>query len=141
MSTTTATPERPPTTDPSTPVDNQYAAMADAFIGQFQTMEQQVPRFTLPLSRPVAKRLIVNANVPDAFLALVSTSLMTSPQLAAGIGTTMQELRDIVNYALSFGPVARRSAAWSAAMEHSVTGARHKAGTHALNVYALAKLL
>src|SRR5258708_30875607 len=107
MSTTTATPETPPTTDPSTPVDNQYAAMADAFIGQFQTMEQQVPRFTLPLSRPVSKRRIVNANVPDSFLALVSTSLMTTPQLASAITATMREIPDIVKSALTFGPLAR----------------------------------
>jgi hypothetical protein len=120
---------------------NQYAPLADSFIARFQSMEDEVPRFTLPKSRPVAKKLIVNANVPDAFLELASSSLMTSPQLAAGIGADPNELRDVVKYALSFGPVVSRSAAWTTALDHSVTDARHKAGTDALNVYALAKRL
>jgi hypothetical protein len=139
---TPATPVTPQTPDPTIPVEpNQYAAAADSFIARFLAMEKEVPRFTLPPSRPVAKRLIVNANVPDAFLAILSSALITSPQLAISVGTDAIELRDVVNYALSFGPVVKRSADWTAALDHSVTDARHKAGTDALNVYALAKRL
>jgi hypothetical protein len=121
--------------------NNQYAALADSFIAQFRAMQDQVPRFTLPPSRPISRKLIANASVPDEFIAIAGANLIKSPQLASGIGTDANELRDVMNYALSFGTVSKESAAWTTAVEHSVAEARHKAGTDALNVYALAKRL
>jgi hypothetical protein len=139
MSSNTATPQTP---DPSTPVEsNRYAALADSLVAQFLAMEQQVPRFTRPPSKPVPKKLTINASVPDALITIASSNLITSPYLATGIGADANELRDTMEYALAFGNVSKRSAAWTAAVQHSVTDARHKAGTDALNVYALAKRL
>ncbi len=139
MSSTTAAPQTP---NPSTPVEtNQYAAVADSLIAQFLSMQQQVPRFTLPPSRPVSRKLVVNAGVPDVFIAIAGANLVKSPELGTGIGANAAELRDVMNYAIAFGTVSQASAAWAAAVEHSVTEARHKAGTDALNVYALAKRL
>ena len=144
MTTNAVAPQTPQTSqapDPATPAENKYAALADSFIAQFHTMQDQVPRFTLPPSRPVSRKLIANASVPDAFIAIAGANLVKSPQLAAGIGTDANELRDVMDYALAFGTVSKESAAWTNAVEHSVADARHKAGTDALNVYALAKRL
>jgi hypothetical protein len=145
MSNTTATPVAPvtpQTPDPSTPVEtNRYAAMADSMIAQFRAMQDQVPRFTLPPSKPISRKLIANASVPDVFIAIAGANLVKAPQLGTGIGANADELRDVMHYAISFGTVAKESAAWTAAVEHSVADARHKAGTDALNVYALAKRL
>jgi hypothetical protein len=138
MSSTAATPETPVG---STPLPaGPHTAAAEAFIEQLRAMRQQIPNFAFAPSKPIPKRLIANATVPDAFVEMVSVNVKNAPQLIVD-GADGEQLRNLMFLAAGYTAVANEMDQMAAATHHTVTDARHQAGTIALNVYALAKRL
>jgi hypothetical protein len=138
MSTTTATPETPVSGTPL--VAGPYTAAAQAYIDQLRAMRPQIPNFTFAPSKPISKSLIANASVPDAFVETVSVGINNAPRLAVD-GANAELLRDLMFRAVAFAAVEDELGATKAATHHTVTEARHQAGTIALFVYAVAKRL
>jgi hypothetical protein len=107
---------------------------------QLFAMRPLIPDFAFAPEKPMRRKLIANASVPVEFLELVSVNLTKAPQIAVD-GAEGETLRALMQRALSFTAVADDLEQTTAAARHTVTDARHQAGTIALNVYANAKRL
>ena len=143
MSNTTATPEAPVASTPTVtpPLVNPYQAVVRSLIDRFRALRDEIPRLVFPPAPPIKRRLISNASVPDAAVEMAGVTIVNTPQLAAGSGANADDLNDQRLYATAVNPLADELEAIAGATRFSVTDARHKAGTDALNVYALAKRL
>jgi hypothetical protein len=146
MSNSTATPEATatpitPTPTVTPPQVNPYQAVVRSLIDRFRALRDEIPRLVFPPSKPIARKLISNASVPDAAVEMASVTIVNTPQLAVGSGANADDLNDQRLYATAVNPLADELEAIAGATRFSVTDARHKAGSDALNVYALAKRL
>jgi hypothetical protein len=143
MSNTIETPAAPVVPSPTVtpPQVNPYQGLVRSLIDRFRALRDEIPRLVYPPATPIKRKLISNASVPDAAVEMASVTIVNTPQLAAGSGANADDLNDQRLYATAVNPLADELEAIAGATRFSVTDARHKAGTDALNVYAIMKRL
>src|SRR5713226_8240806 len=117
-----------------------YTVAAQAYMDQLRGTRPLIPDFSFAPEKPIRRKLIANASVPLELIEMVSVNLTNAPQIAVD-GAEGEKLRALMQRAVSFTAVADDLDHTSAAARHTVTDARHQAGTIALNVYANAKRL
>ena len=126
---------------PATPPTASYDDAAQAMIQQARDMRQQVPKLVIPTSKGEGSRLANAASVPREFVELTAVSMTFSAPLARQGALGPEETRDLIRYALAFDPVADELEALAQFIRHSTLAARNKAGSEALTIYAIAKVL
>lgn len=113
---------------------------AQAMLDRIEAWRKEIPTFSFPL--PQGDRRVQSAArvVPHELLEQTVIAVKTIDVLARG-NANPDELRDLVQYAVAFGPVADAIVRLAAEMQHSVDTARSKAGAHALVTFNLADRL
>jgi len=113
---------------------------AQAMLDTVETMRQGIPKFAFPVIPGARVRLNGIKSVSPDFMEQSNVALKSEPALARG-GVDPDEMRDLVSYALAYTPVADALEFLAREMRESVDTARAKAGSEALNTYALASRL
>jgi hypothetical protein len=133
-------PETTQTTQTTTdaPTTSTHVEAAKALIDQIHAMQQQIPTFSFPAERNSTQKLVSAASVPHEVIDKVTALVQTKP-LLTGNDLGPNELRDLVSFASSYGPVPDELEAFAQGLRHSVMTALNKAGSAALTVYEVAK--
>ncbi|HEX7153507.1 MAG TPA: hypothetical protein VF618_18615 [Thermoanaerobaculia bacterium] len=118
-----------------------YTADAQARLQELRNMRDAIPRFIIPGSSKETSRLANAASVPPPFVELAAVALVNQRGIARVDGSGADELRDLMQYAEAYEPVADEMEAMAQFLRHSVVAARNKAGSEALMVYATARRL
>lgn len=124
---------------PATPTPQSYTETAQARVDEIRAMRQQIPNFVIPDSKGATRRLNSAASVPQQFVELAAVAVTNSTALVRGGGIDPAQIRDLLNYAEAYAPVADELEALAHFVRHSVVTARNKAGSDALTTYVLAQ--
>ncbi|HYI10455.1 MAG TPA: hypothetical protein VEK57_15450 [Thermoanaerobaculia bacterium] len=130
-------------TDPipaATPLTS-HTEGAQARRQDLRQMWELIPRRVIPLSPADRIRLNSAASVPPEFIELTTVAVANERSLVRGEGATPDQIRDLTAYADAYAPFADELEAFALFVRHSVTAARHFAGTEALTTYSLAQRL
>ena len=114
---------------------------AQACVEDIRAMRQRIPNFVIPESKDAGRRLASVASLPQQFIELAAVAVKNSATLVRGGGADPVQLRDLMNFAEAYAPVADELEALAHFIRHSVALARNKAGNDALTTYALAQRL
>ena len=117
---------------------NPHVETAQARLQELRQSRGLIPHFTLPVSGKETRKLMAAASVSPQFVES-SVAAMTNEQDLARPSVTPDEIRDLMNYAEAYGPVADEYEAMGQFVRHSVNAARNRAGTEALVTYNNAK--
>jgi hypothetical protein len=123
----------------STPVS--YIAEAQTCVEEVRAMRERIPYFAIPDSSDAAQRLSSAASVPTDFVELTAMAVTNQKTLSRTESTTAAQIRDLMQYATAYSPVADELEALAQFIRHSVRVAKNKAGAEALTIYALAQRL
>lgn len=122
-------------------VPQSYTDSAQARVDEIRAMRQLIPNFVIPASTSANRRLASAASLPQPFIELAAMAVKNSAALVRGTGVDPAQLRDLMNFAEAYAPLADELEALAQFIRHSVTTARNKAGSDALTTYALARRL
>ncbi len=128
---------------PDVPVTNgqtSHTVTAQTRVDEIRAMREKIPNFVIPESGRDNQRLSSVASLPPQFVELAAVAIKNSGQLGAA-GADPEQVRDLMDYADAYDPLADEFEAMAGFIRHSVTAARHKAGSIALTTYALAQRL
>jgi len=125
--------------DPVTPPVSRIEG-AGAMIASVEAIRQQIPAFSFPVVMGDRRPLNNLKSVPPDFIEQTNVALKGETLLSRG-GVDVEEVRDLVNYALAYRPVADVLERAALEMRKSVDTAMAKAGKEALTTYALAQRL
>jgi hypothetical protein len=114
---------------------------AQARLEELRQIRSLIPYMVIPESPKDRTRLNSAASVPPEFVELATVALANERSLVRGDGATPAEVRDRTSYAAAYGPFADELEAFAQFVRHSVTAARHQAGSESLTTYALAQRL
>jgi hypothetical protein len=129
------------TVTPDAVTNGVHTESAQIFVGEIRDIRGRLPRLVIPSSKNDAARLRTAASVPPEFIELTNLAVANENSLVRGGAASPAEVRDSLDYADAFDPVADELEALAQFVRFSVTAARHKAGSAALTTYALAKRL
>jgi len=126
---------------PVTPPESSHQEAADALIDDIRALKQKVPNFTVPESSNANRRIATAASVPQEFIDRAALAVRNNEELTRGGNFGLAQIRDRMDYANAYDPVADELEAMAHFVRHSVRVARNEAGSNALTTYALAKRL
>jgi hypothetical protein len=115
-----------------------HTVAAQARIQELRAMREAIPEFRIPDSKAEARRIVANASVPPEFVELAATAITLSPDLRRETSDP-NRVRDRMDYADAYSPLADQFEAAAKFLRHSIRVARGEAGSDALATYALAK--
>ena len=118
-----------------------HTEAAQLFVAEIHDFRERMPRIVIPSSKKETARLRGAASVPPEFIELTNLAVANEQALVRGGAPTPAEVRDSMDYADAFEPVADELEAFVQFLRDSVTAARNKAGVAALTTYELAKRL
>jgi hypothetical protein len=118
-----------------------YTDDAQGNLQDLRQMRKRFPHFVMPTSATETHRLSSAASVPPEFIEIANVAVTNENALVRGEASTPAEVRDLVQYAAAYEPVADELEALAHFVRHSVIAAKNKAGTEALTTYALAQRL
>jgi hypothetical protein len=128
-------------TNPATvPVEGQHTAEAQAMLDRVEAWRKEIRTFAFPVPKGDRRKMATARTVPAELLEQAAVAMRGIESLSRG-NNDPDEMRSLVQYALSFGPVAAAIVRLGAEMQHSVDTARAKAGSEALVTYSLAERL
>src|SRR4051812_1123355 len=81
------------------------------------------------------------ASVPPEFIDRAALAIRNNDELTPGGNFGLAQIRDRMDFAVAYDPVADELEAMALFIRHSVRVARNEAGSSALTTYALAKRL
>lgn len=110
-------------------------------VNELRRMRELIPRFVMLGSAKQVTRLNGVASVPPEFVELTAMAVANHNALVRGDAATPAEVRDLMNYADAYSPLADELEALAQFVRHSVASARDQAGSEALTTYALAQRL
>jgi hypothetical protein len=125
-------------TDANTPQVSR-AEGAQAMLDRCAAWEQEIPVFAFPVPEGNRRALRVRLVPPDFVEEM--TAAMKGVELLSRGKTDPDEVRDLMQYSVVYGPVATAMERMAAKMRHSVETARAKAGSEALLTFGLAERL
>jgi hypothetical protein len=123
----------------STPEQNSHTEAAQARVTEIRAMRLTIPNFVFPTSKGSGRRLTNAASVPPEFVELTAVAVKNNAALVRGGGVDPDQMRDLLNYAEAYGPLADELEALAQFVRHSVATAKAKAGYDALLTYAVAQ--
>jgi hypothetical protein len=107
---------------------------------RIEAWRQEVPDFDLPLPAGNRRKLAAARLVPNDFVEQMCAAMEGDELLTRG-GIGADQLRDLILYALAYGPVADEMERLAKEMRHSVDTAKVKAGAEALITFKVAERL
>jgi hypothetical protein len=121
------------------PNPSSHTLAAQAMLERVEAWHQEIPQFSFSMGRD--RRTMLSARlVPPETLERAAVAMLSIDSLSRGnIGG--DQLRDLAQYAIAYGPVADAIVELGKAMQRSVDTARAKAGSEALITYRLAQHL
>jgi len=129
--------EVPVTTTPQP----SYRDEAVALIDDIRAMKQRVPNFVVPESKNAGRQLAAAASVPPPFVDLAALAIRNNEELTRGGNSGSVQMRDKMDFADAYDPVADELEALAHFVRHSVRVARNSAGSNALMTYSMAQRL
>ena len=126
---------------PVTTTETSHLDAAEALIDDIRALKQRVPKFVVPESRSAARRMSSAASVPPEFIDRAALAIRNNDELTRGGNFGLAQIRDRMDFAVAYDPVADELEAMALFIRHSVRVARNEAGSNALTTYALAKRL
>jgi hypothetical protein len=129
--------EVPVTTTPQT----SHLDEAIALIDDIRAMKQRVPNFVVPESKNAGRQLAAAASVPPQFVDLAALAIRNNDELTRGGNSGSVQMRDKMDFADAYDPVADELEALAHFIRHSVRVARNSAGSNALMTYSMARRL
>ncbi len=114
---------------------------AIALIDDIRAMRQRVPNFVVPETKNAGRQLSPAASVPPPFVDLAALAIRNNEELTLGRDSSSVQMRDKMDFADAYDPVADELEALAHFVRHSVRVARNSAGSDALLTYAVAKRL
>ena len=117
-----------------------HTAAAQSRILEVRAMREIIPNFIDSGTKSDAQRIISSSAVPPEFIELVAMAIANEPDLRRET-VDVNGVRDLMDYADAYGPVADEFEAMAHFLRHSINVARSTAGQEALSTYALAKHL
>src|SRR4051795_3447124 len=126
---------------PVTTTETSHLDAAEALIDDIRALKQRVPKFVVPESRNAARRIAAAASVPTEFIDRAALAVRNNDELTRGGNFGLAQIRDRMDFAVAYDPVADELEAMALFIRHSVRVARNEAGSNALTTYALAKRL
>ena len=117
-----------------------HTVAAQARILEVRAMREVIPNFIDSGTKADAQRIIATAMVPPEFVKLVATAIDLAPDLRRET-VDPNRVRDLMDYADAYGPVADEFEAMAHFLRHSINVAKSEAGNEALLTYAMAKRL
>jgi hypothetical protein len=124
-----------PTTTPPARADG-----AQAMLDRVAAWELEIPDFSFPVPVGDRRPFTVERHVPPDFVEQMAVAMKGVDLLSRG-GSDPEQLRDLAQYATSYGPVATAIERLGAKMRNSVDSARAKAGAEALLTFKVAERL
>jgi hypothetical protein len=118
-----------------------YAEAAQERVQELRRWREQIPYFATPATTDATQRLSAAASVSTEFIELTNLGVANHRVLVRVEGATPAQVRDLVAYADSFGPLADELEALAHFMRYSAKAARNAAGNEALTTYSLATRL
>lgn len=115
-----------------------HTAAAQERIQELRQWREQIPRFTVPVTKAGARLISTAASVPPEFIELTSIATTNHRPLVRAESRTPEEVRDLVAYADAYSPLADELEALAKFIRYSAMTARNEAGAEALTIYALA---
>jgi hypothetical protein len=122
------------TTNPSTRAEG-----AKSMLERVAAWELEIPVFDFPVPEGDRRALTHGRLVPPDFVEEI-TAIMRSADLASR-GGHADEVHDLMEYSVVYGPVAAAIERLGAKMRHSVDTARAKAGAEALLTFSVVERL
>jgi hypothetical protein len=119
---------------------NPHVEMALTRLQEVRQSRALIPNFILPLSGKETQKLTAAASVSPQFVEASTSAMVTEKDLGRS-SITADEIRDLMNYAAAYGPLADEYEAMGQFLRHSINSARNRAGTEALLTYNNAKRL
>jgi hypothetical protein len=113
---------------------------AQAMLARVEAWLAEIPTFSFPLDPANRRAMAVARSIPPEFVEQTTVAASGIGELSRG-GTTPEETRDLVSYAIAFSPVADAIDRLAASMRHSVDTAKAKAGAEALVTFTMAERL
>ena len=126
---------------PVTTPQTSHLDEAVALIDDIRAMKQRVPNFVVPQSRNAGRQLTAAASVPPPFVDLAALAIRNNEELTRGGNSGSAQMRDQMDFADAYDPVADELEALAHFIRHSVRVARNAAGSNALLTYAVAQRL
>jgi len=118
-----------------------HAEAAQQLIQELRRWRETIPHFVMPASTDETQRLSSAAAVSAEFIELTNVAVANEPALVRSNGATPAAVRELVNYAGAYDPLADEFEAFAQFIRHSVKNALNLAGGEALTTYGLAKNL
>jgi hypothetical protein len=128
-----------PVTDPTTTPATR-AEGAQAMLDRVAAWELEIPTFSFPLPEGDRRPFTAIRLVPPDFVEQMTVAMKGVETLTRG-GTDPDQVRDLMQYSVVYGPVADAIERLGAKMRHSVDTARAKAGAEALLTFRVAERL
>ena len=122
-------------------MSDDYRDVAQERIEEIRAFRERIPKFAIPPHQHARRALVRAASLPPEFLAGIAMVMKSHPELVHGGAVGPDEIRDLIAYADAFDPVANEIEALAHFLRYSVAAARNKAGSVALSIYALARVL
>ena len=119
-------------------INHQEAAQTR--VDELRAMREAIPHFSIPETKGGSSRLSAAANLPPEFVELAAMTIRNAEVLVGGPADPAT-MRDLSEFAASYGPVADELEALASFLRHSVILALNKAGADALLTYEIAKRL
>ena len=129
--------EVPVATTPQTSHQDEAVALID----DIRAMKQRVPNFAVPATKNAGRQLAAAASVPPPFVDLAALAIRNNEELTRGGNSGSVQMRDQMDFADAYDPVADELEALAHFIRHSVRVARNAAGSNALLTYSVAKRL
>jgi hypothetical protein len=114
---------------------------AEALIDDIRALKLRVPEFVVPESGKARQRLGNAASLPRKFVDLTAQAIRNNEALTRGGNSGSVEMRDQLDLADAYGPVADELEALALFVRHTVRVALNKAGSNALMTYSMAQRL
>jgi hypothetical protein len=114
---------------------------AQACVEDIRAMRQRIPNFVIPESKNAGRRLATVASIPQEFVELAAVAVKNSATLVRGSGADPVQLRDLMNFAEAYAPLADELEALAHFIRHSVALAKYQAASDALTTFALMQRL
>jgi phytoene dehydrogenase-like protein len=127
-------------TPAATPEAGVHTQEAEAMLDRVEAWRKEIPTFAFPVPKGDRRLQSAARAVPPDLLEQTAVAMKSIDALSRGNNDAGQQ-RDLLQYAIAFGPVAAAIVRLGAEMQHSVDVARAKAGTEALVTFHLAERL
>jgi len=117
-----------------------HTEVAATRLKELHAMRQALPNFVIPADAGATRRLNFVASLSPEFVTMTTVVARKAESMGVG-GPDVARMRERMDFADAYGPVAEEFEAIGQLLRHSIAAARNEAGSAALIVYEVTKRL